>query len=51
MSLLTAGSAQAEEEEDSEEEEEGESHKMMETHSWHSRETRFDKGWRWTSTV
>ena len=50
VSLLTAGSAQAEEDsEDSEEE--GESHKMMETHSWHSRDSRFDKGWRWTTTV
>ena len=48
VSLLTAGSAQAEEEDDSEEEEEGESHKMMETHS---RESRFDKGWRRTTTV
>ena len=49
MSLLTgAGSARAEEEE---EEEEGESYEMMGTHSWHSRESRFDKGWRWTTTV
>ena len=49
VSLLIAGSAQAEEEE--EEEEEGESYEMMGTHSWHSRESRFDKGWRWTTTV
>ena len=49
MSLLTgAGSARAEEEE---EEEEGESYEMMGTHSWHSRESHFDKGWRWTTTV
>ena len=51
MSLLIAGSAQAEEEEEEEEEDEGESYEMMGTHSWHSRESRFDKGWRWTTTV
>ena len=51
MSLLTgAGSARAEE--DEEEEEEGESYEMMGTHLWHSsRESHFDKGWRWTTTV
>ena len=48
MSLLTASIAQAEEDS---EEEEGESHKMMGTHSWHSRESHFDKEWRWTTTV
>ena len=47
MSLLTAGSAQAEEDS----EEEGESYEMIGTHSWHSRESHFDKGWRWTTTV
>ena len=43
VSLLSAGSARDQEEEDENYE--------MESMASHSRESRFGKGWRWTTTV